>query len=354
MSVGVISAYDCAATGGVNHDNEPLATEFSLEKALKFIDSAALNWGKRRGCVSCHTNGLYLTIPGDVLKGREASPQVRQLAENYVGSWAKGNRPSITGVISTAAFLAINDSQGGKALHPMTQLALAGIWDKQNEAGFWPDWLKCNWPPYEVDDHYGVTLIAVALGMADGEYSKTPKAVEGLRKMRQYLKKTKPINAHQKGMLLWAAKYHDNIISDLRRTELMRELFKLQCEDGGWASGDLGSWRQGNGNDTNPRATVKTDGYGTGFIIYALRQAGATDADERIQKGIDWLKKNQRASGCWWTQSLRNEKDTPHFLTNAGTVFAIKAITWSLPPEPDGISTITADRNSGQTNDRGR
>jgi squalene-hopene/tetraprenyl-beta-curcumene cyclase len=41
-------------------------------------------------------------------------------------------------------------------------------------------------------------------------------------------------------------------------------------------------------------------------------------------KGIAWLKSNQRVSGRWFTRSLNT--DNYHFMTNAGTAFAVMAI----------------------------
>jgi squalene-hopene/tetraprenyl-beta-curcumene cyclase len=52
----------------------------------------------------------------------------------------------------------------------------------------------------------------------------------------------------------------------------------------------------------------------------------------RIQKGISWLKSNQRASGRWWTRSLNT--DSWHFITYSGTAFPLLALQLcdALPP----------------------
>lgn len=107
------------------------------------------------------------------------------------------------------------------------------------------------------------------------------------------------------------------------------ELLALQREDGGWASGELGDWRQRDGSPSHPPVYVESDGYGTGFVLYVLMQGGVPASDPRIQRGIGWLKTHQRSRGYWWTQSLRNEPDTSNFLTHAGTTFALKALAAS-------------------------
>jgi squalene-hopene/tetraprenyl-beta-curcumene cyclase len=76
--------------------------------------------------------------------------------------------------------------------------------------------------------------------------------------------------------------------------------------------------------DGTPQPTEISDGYGTGFVIYVLRQSGAAEDDPRILQGVEWLKANQRASGRWFTRSLK--KDSHHFISHAGTAFAVMAL----------------------------
>ena len=45
---------------GPNDPDEPLAAEFSLDRATHFLDSVALTWQKEQKCFTCHTNFAYL------------------------------------------------------------------------------------------------------------------------------------------------------------------------------------------------------------------------------------------------------------------------------------------------------
>lgn len=104
-----------------------------------------------------------------------------------------------------------------------------------------------------------------------------------------------------------------------------------QRPDGGWSLRSFGSpesW--GNGSRA---AKLKSEGYGddppsdghmTGLALIVLREAGVAVNDERIQKGIAWLKANQRASGRWWTRSLNTEYW--QFSTYHGTAHALLAL----------------------------
>jgi squalene-hopene/tetraprenyl-beta-curcumene cyclase len=67
-----------------------------------------------------------------------------------------------------------------------------------------------------------------------------------------------------------------------------------------------------------------SDGYATGFAVYVLRQAGKPVNDDAVQRGVAWLKKNQRASGRWFTQSLNT--NYAHYVSHAGTAFAMMAL----------------------------
>ena len=69
---------------------------------------------------------------------------------------------------------------------------------------------------------------------------------------------------------------------------------------------------------------VGADGYGTGLVIHVARRAGFPATDPRLVRGIRWLETHQRESGRWFTRSLA--KDGRHFLTHAGTAFAVLAL----------------------------
>jgi squalene-hopene/tetraprenyl-beta-curcumene cyclase len=319
---------------------DPLAPEHSVERAAQFLDRVATDWGKKYQCVTCHTNGYYLTAPPEIFKDRPAFREARRQAQAFVDAWEAFTPNSIltvlgyqevpeTYVVSTAAFLAISDAAIGEGLGEATLRALDRAWEMQDAEGHWPDWIICNWPPFESDEHYGVTLMALAVGMAPDNYARTERARNGMTRIRNYLASHPPTEIHHKGMLLWAARHNDGLVEDADQKRWIEELFDLQRRDGGWASGSLGRWRQLDGEPSDPPVTVESDGYGTGFVIFVLTQAGLPTSDPRIQKGLDWLRSHQRAEGHWWTQSLRNDPDTSNFLTHTGTTFALKALAAS-------------------------
>ena len=71
-------------------------------------------------------------------------------------------------------------------------------------------------------------------------------------------------------------------------------------------------------------ATQPSDGHMTGLALLVLQEAGVKNDDPTIQKGLIWLKKNQRESGRWWTRSLNTDKW--HFITYSGTAYPLLAL----------------------------
>ena len=317
------------------------AGEFDIERAAQFLDGVAVKWGAKHGCVTCHTNGHYLIAPASVFKDRPAATAVRDFAEDWILSWDEIGFPDTEIVVAPAAFLAINNMQMNGELRPATLKALDAAWSLQSTEGHWPNWVKCNWPPFEQDDHYGVTLMVIAMGIAPESYTHAEPAQTGIARLLSWLSSHEPEEVHHRAMMLWAGKYYDGLVSDAQRTQWTDELLALQKDSGGWASGDLGRWRQrapesGDISELDPELVDREyppvmidpngDGYGTGFVTYVLLQAGVPPSHPQIQKSVAWLKSNQQADGKWFTNSLRNEIWTSNFLTHTGTTFALKAL----------------------------
>ena len=306
-----------------NKKDEPLAKQFSLAKATHFLDAAALHWTDKNTCFSCHSNFAYLYARPLVSAKAPAHDEVRKALEEMVTVRWKDKGPRWDAeVVASAAALAFNDAHTSGKLHPLTKMALDRMWTVQRKDGGF-SWLKCAWPPMEIDDHYGVTLAALALGVAPEGYVKTEAAQKGLAQIRSWLKANPPQNRHHDAMILWAASYLDGFLSKKEKQDTIDDIRDNQAIDGGWNSASLGHWKRHSSEKT--RQDYKTsDGYATGFMMYVLRRAGVPANDPALQKGIAWLHANQRESGRWFTRSLF--KDNKHYLTHAGTAFAVMAL----------------------------
>src|SRR5262249_44504658 len=157
----------------------------------------------QRNCGSCHTNYPYVLARPFLKEGDGKSfALVRGFFEDRAAHWDTQNPRWDTEVVATAATLAFNDAQTAGKLHPLTMSALDRVWKLQRADGSW-EWVKCNWPPLEADDYYGVTVAALGAGVAPDHYSQTPQAQAGLTKTRAWLKANPAPSLHHQTMLLW-------------------------------------------------------------------------------------------------------------------------------------------------------
>jgi len=303
-----------------NTPNEPLA-EFSAERGKQFLDAATVSWQKQRDCIACHTGYLYLVARPTLGANDEAHLAVRQYTEELVSErWPVDGPRWDTEVAMTALGLAYNDAQQGKPLHAISRQALDKMWTVQREDGG-IQWISCGWPPFELDDEYGATMMALAVSVAPDHYADSEAAKAGIEKLKQYFVKTPLPTLHHWAMLLWADTYRPLWLDPAARQATLDELLALQHADGGWSIASLGNWKRADGS---PQDTEHGDGYATGLAIYLARRSGIAASDERLARGIAWLKQNQRASGRWFTRSLH--KDSKHYLTHAGSNMAMMAL----------------------------
>jgi squalene-hopene/tetraprenyl-beta-curcumene cyclase len=311
------------APPGPNTPAEPLRERYSAQAAAGFLDAVAVNWRQENQCIACHTDYVYLLARPAIAWDVPAHRQIRAAAERAAeqGGLQKEEPARSTESVMLAAALAMSDARTTRTLHPATRRALDRMWTLQRDNGAWTWPTQCQWPPSEIDEHYGVVVAALAAGMAPGEYSRTPQARQGLDKIRVYLARNPPASTYERGMLLWASRYVDGILSEAAKKAAIEELLSLQRPDGGWAFASFGNWRR---SDGKPQDTQTSDGYGTGFAVYVVRMAGLPAWHPQIRKGVDWLKTHQRASGRWYTPSAR--KDSKHYVTHEGTAFAVMAI----------------------------
>ena len=304
---------------GPNTPDEPLG-EFSLNRAVRFLDSAAVHWQKQRKCFACHTNYAYLYARPAVAAAAPAHRAVRQFAEELVGvRWPEKGPRWDAEVVATAAALAFNDRQTTGKLHPLTRQALDKMWTLQRADGGW-DWLKCDWPPMESDDDYGVALAALAVAVAPERYAQSAAAQQGLAKLLDYRRKNPPPTVHHQAMWLWAASHLESVMPGDQREAIAARLLKLQRPNGGWSLADLGDWKRHDGGPQSPTS----DGYGTGFVLTVLSEHGIPRDHPQVRRGVAWLKSNQRQSGRWFTRSLH--RDSRHYISHAGVAFAVMAL----------------------------
>lgn len=317
---------------------EPTRSEVSVEAAANYLDQGAKAWSESRNCISCHTNGSYLQIrpsltpllgkPDD--ESREFFIEQLEIFEKMPDEKRQASTTPAQ-IIYLAAGLSEWDAHVTKELSNETERALNLMFSIQRENGTWGS-LDC-WPPFESDAYHLASVAAMAAGTAPGWLSSdhSDTTGKGIERLKGYLQAEHPPHDYSRLLLLWAGARLSGVIDQPQKDQLIALVRSHQRPDGGWSTRSFAApeaWGKGNRAERlrgepdieNPQS----DGHLTGLATLVLMENGVPQDDPAITKGLDWLKKNQRESGRWWTKSLNT--DTWHFITYSGTCYPLLAL----------------------------
>jgi squalene-hopene/tetraprenyl-beta-curcumene cyclase len=318
--------------------DEPKRPAVSAALAETYLRDGALAWKGSKNCISCHTTGLYLStrpalapyLGAPMAEMREFF--VSELKEfQEMSAQAIQQRTKPAQVIYLAAGLAEWDAHLTRRLSPETGEALKLMLSLQQTNGSWAA-LDC-WPPYESDAYHLATMAAMAVGTAPGWLAEKHSAQEaaGLARLKEYLRTTPPLHDYSRVLLLWASTRLPGLLTPAQQKDLLGMVSRRQQPDGGWSIRSFAAPEAWGGGNRAAKLRAEpdfdrppSDGHQTGLALIVLRDAGIGVDDPRIQRGVKWLKENQRESGRWWTRSLNT--DTFHFLTYSGTAFPLLAL----------------------------
>ena len=247
--------------------------------------------------------------------------ELREFMEYRVAHWETDKPLWDAEVLITAASLAIHDARSSGRLQLPTRTALERMWSLQRQDGAW-EWLKADSPPFEHDDYYGAVLVAVGVGLAPENYAADVGIRDEVAKLRQYLADTPPPSLHHAAWLMWADASLGGVMTREMRDQKVEELRRLQKPDGGWSLPSLGGWKA---HDGLPVDEAPSDGYGTGLVVFAVRQAGLPPEHDVVRRGALWLRSHQRESGSWFTGSLGPSYHL-NFMSHSATAFALMAL----------------------------
>jgi squalene-hopene/tetraprenyl-beta-curcumene cyclase len=162
-------------------------------------------------------------------------------------------------------------------------------------------------------------------------------------KLKDWLKMAPPKNDFDRVLKLQLATYFPECVSQTEREDAMAILTAKQHDDGGWSTRDMSDVKDWH-YVMSPKvltlikglpdaAKPESDAYMTALAIVLMRQNDVPASDPRIQRGLAWLKREQRVSGRWWMHSLY--RGNYHYTTYIATVEALKA--FDLCGELDGL-----------------
>jgi len=349
-------------------DKEAAATFLDDRMDLWFDKARKLRTGRgTTTCVSCHTVVPYALARPALRKAAGVSqptPQETKLLgetlrrvdtygshEPLVAS--QGEQSRGTEAVLNLLILSGEDArQNRPGPSEPTRKALAELWKEQRADGAW-NWLDTGLEPYESSDspYYGAALAAIAVGVVPDYAGGTGANVSsGVGKLRSYLNANYANqNLHSRAWMLLASTRLAGLLSRDQIAALATDLQSKQNADGGWSLYQLGPWTWSTtsppfGPKGKPDVALlsRSDGYATGLITYALRQAGLPADDPSLKRATGRLEANQRECQidqgrwkCWRTYSLNNDQEhggeegepwRRMFMSEAATAFAALAL----------------------------
>ena len=318
--------------------DEPVAEKLSIPKAVSYIEDGAKAWINDRGCVSCHTTGWYgILRPQLTARLGAPDPALRAFLERRLDEklavdreeMKRGTNPAE--IVYVAAALASWDAHVEKRLSPETEKALESMFSLQRDNGVW--YSVDTWPPFESSAYQLATVAAMAAGMAPDwlEGPKSAEAERGVSLLWEYFRSVEPPHDYARVALLWASQYFPGLMEAPQTKEIVQMILNHQRPDGGWSIRSFAEPEQwGRGNRAKRLLAEQdlgdpaSDGHQTGLALVLLSAQGVPTSDPAVQRGLQWLKANQRQSGRWWTKSLNTDKW--HFITYTGTLYPVMAL----------------------------
>ena len=329
--------------------DEPRVKAFgpdTIKAAAKYLDDGAICWVREKTCVNCHTTGPYLserpalskqlgkpleevladfvkTVPAEVKPQKETE---KDGIKYYGGSWSS---------IWRSMGLAEWDKHVTGKLSAHTERSLQEMLMRQSADGSFVSYGEVEIPHITTD--FELTLQAArAATVAPGWLAnlKDPELLARIDKMKAWLRDAQPKNDFDRILRLQLAHYMPELVPQPQRDAALTLLSSRQHADGGWSLRDMsavGDWHFKMSdtvvkliNGLPDASKPESDAYMTAFAVVLMRQNNIPASDERIQRAITWLKREQRVSGRWWMHSLY--RGNYHYITYIATAQALKAL----------------------------
>ena len=331
--------------------DEPKVATFgpeTIRAARKYLDDGAHNWVREKSCIACHSTGTYMVDRSVLtpLLGKPSEEVLADFIDNIPKPEAKSDITTISSVWRSSGLASWDKHVTGK-LSAHTAVSLQRTMTRLEPEGFFKTYKEVEIP--YITTHFQLTVQAArAVVVAPGWLAnlKDADTLERVERMKKFLREHEPVNDYELALKLQLAALMPELVPPPQRDAATTMLWRLQQPDGGWSTRRMSpvmKWHEAVDAETiamlaaePDAASPASDPYMTAFAIVLLRESGVPTSDPRIQKGVTWLKSNQRVSGRWWMKSLY--KDTYHFITYISTVQALRALALC-----DEVPKITGD-----------
>ncbi|MEQ1858496.1 MAG: hypothetical protein ABMA13_01020 [Chthoniobacteraceae bacterium] len=315
----------------------------TIAAAKKYLDDGAHNWVREKSCIACHSTGVYMVERSALTKwlGKPSEEVLADFIDEVPKEGAKDAAP-IKSVWRSSGLASWDKHVTGK-LSEHTDRSLRHTLTLLLDDGSFAPITQVEIP--YITTNFELTVQAArAIANAPGWLAQTKDAdtLARVERMKKFLREHEPISDFELALKLQLAGYFPELVPQPTRDAAVAMLWRQQLPDGGWSlrrMSDLMKWHV----KADPKVTALIEGlpdaanpggdpYMTAWAIVLLRESGVPASDARIQKGIAWLKHEQRATGRWWMHSLF--RGTYHYITYISTAQALRALALcdDLPP----------------------
>lgn len=318
--------------------------EQSVKKALKYLDDGAVAWVRERKCVACHSTGVYLAERTQLtpLFGPPQAEVRQAFAANIPAKPPEASErngvkvfPDVITSIWRTLGLAQWDKYVTGKISAETDRSIRDMLLRQSDNGLWTSSTQVEIPYIRSDFELSVEALRALKAAPGWLESLTEENLKNhVEKLKKALSESKPRNDFERVQKLQLFAISPELVSKTEMQLASDILTRLQKPDGGWSTRSFSATADWGPTitkaniamiDSEPdAANPASDPFMTAFAIVLLRESGTPASDPRIQKGLAWLKSNQRESGRWWMKSLY--KNTQHYITYIATAQVLRAL----------------------------
>jgi squalene-hopene/tetraprenyl-beta-curcumene cyclase len=331
--------------------DEPRVASFgpeSVRAAASYLEKGALSWVREKSCVNCHTTGPYLSERPALIpllgKANEeivadfidfVPKEVKEVKESAMKTSGYMHKPGAFTAVWRSLGLAEWDRHVSGTTAEHTARSIRDMFERQWSDGSFRSHGEVEIPHITTDFELSLQaarVITTAPGWLAGLQDETLRAK--VAKLKSWLQAPVLKNDFDRVLQLQLAAYLPDLVSATKREAALALLASKQHADGGWSTRDfsaLSDWHFEISEVVRDliaglpdAAKPESDAYMTALAVVLMRQAGVPAKDERIQRAIAWLKREQRISGRWWMHSLY--RGNYHYITYIATCQALKAL----------------------------
>lgn len=343
--------------------DEPKVKAFgpdTVRAAAKYLDDGAHSWVRDRSCLACHSTGVYMVERSALTKqlGKPSAEVLKDFISRVPMAPGEPGGDASPSIWRSSGLASWDRHVEGK-LSEHTDRSLRDTVMVLPDDNMY-DTIKLIEIPY-ITTRFELTVQAMrAMVTAPGwlENLKDPQVLTRVERIKKHLREHRPLNDYELALKLQLANLQPDLVSKEDRDAAIAMVWGKQLADGGWSTrrmSELLKWRVEVHPPTDRRpwkeamdptvvaliqnlpdaANPGSDPYMTAFAIVLLRESGVSASDPRIQRGIAWLKSNQRETGRWWMHSLY--RGNYNYITYISTAQAMRALALcdELPVNPN-------------------